>query len=99
MKNVTITLDEETARWARVEAAKAGKSLSRWIGERLSLARARTGTQLESVERFLQGPEIPGLAVDRPSREEMYAERLFRRHERTPLPMGPKGSSEEDESS
>jgi hypothetical protein len=99
MKNVTITLDEETAHWARVEAAKAGKSLSRWIGERLSLARARTGSQLESVERFLQGPEIPGLAVDRPSREEMYAERLFRRHERTPLSMGPEGSSEEDESS
>jgi hypothetical protein len=36
MKNVTITLEETVAQWARVEAAKAGKSLSRWIGERLS---------------------------------------------------------------
>ncbi len=35
MKNVTVTLDEEIARWARVEAAKAGKSLSRWISDRL----------------------------------------------------------------
>ena len=35
MKNVTITLDETVARWARVEAAKAGKSLSRWVGDHL----------------------------------------------------------------
>ena len=32
MKNVTITLDEKVAHWARVEAAKSGMSLSRWIG-------------------------------------------------------------------
>ena len=29
MKNVTITLDENLAAWVRVEAAKAGKSVSR----------------------------------------------------------------------
>ena len=29
MRNVTITLDEETARWARVEAAMRGTSVSR----------------------------------------------------------------------
>lgn len=34
-RNVTITLDEETARWARVEAAKADTSVSRWIGQLL----------------------------------------------------------------
>lgn len=35
MRNVTISLDEETARWARIEAAKADTSLSRWIGQLL----------------------------------------------------------------
>ncbi|MGH6956010.1 MAG: hypothetical protein ACREEW_05030 [Caulobacteraceae bacterium] len=36
MKNVTISMDEETAAWARVEAARAGKSLSCWVGEQLA---------------------------------------------------------------
>ena len=35
MRNVTITLEEETARWARVEAAKLGTSVSRLVGEML----------------------------------------------------------------
>lgn len=37
-RNVTITLDEETARWARVEAAKRDTSMSDFVG---SLLRAR----------------------------------------------------------
>jgi hypothetical protein len=81
MKNVTIALDEETAGRARVEAAKAGKSLSRWIGEQLAEGRARTGDQRASVARFLAGPGFPGVTADRPSREEPYAEMLFRRHD------------------
>jgi hypothetical protein len=32
MINVTISMDEETARWVRVEAANAGLSVSRWVG-------------------------------------------------------------------
>jgi plasmid stability protein len=35
MKNVTITLDEETARWARVRAAEQNTSVSRLVGEML----------------------------------------------------------------
>ena len=35
MKNVTITLDEEVARWARIRAAERDTSLSRLIGEML----------------------------------------------------------------
>jgi hypothetical protein len=33
VKNVTISMDEDLARWVRVEAAKADTSVSRWIGE------------------------------------------------------------------
>ncbi|MBM5810675.1 MAG: CopG family transcriptional regulator [Gammaproteobacteria bacterium] len=36
MKNVTITLDEATARWARRMAARHNQSLSRFIGAVLS---------------------------------------------------------------
>lgn len=35
MKNVTITLDEEVARWARVQAAERKTSLSRLVGQLL----------------------------------------------------------------
>lgn len=35
MKNVTITLDEKTAAWARVYAAKHNTSVSRMVGEML----------------------------------------------------------------
>jgi hypothetical protein len=35
MKNVTITLDEEVARWARVQAAERNTSVSRLVGELL----------------------------------------------------------------
>jgi len=35
MKNVTITLEEEVARWARIMAAKENTSVSRLVGELL----------------------------------------------------------------
>ena len=35
MKNVTITLDEEVARWARIMAAEQNTSVSRLVGELL----------------------------------------------------------------
>ena len=35
MKNVTITLDEEVARWARIWAAREDTSVSRLLGQML----------------------------------------------------------------
>ena len=35
MKNVTITIEEEVARWARIRAAEEETSLSRLVGEML----------------------------------------------------------------
>jgi plasmid stability protein len=35
MKNVTITLEEEVARWARIRAAERNTSVSRLVGEML----------------------------------------------------------------
>lgn len=35
MRNVTITLDDETALWARMEAASRDTSVSRFVGELL----------------------------------------------------------------
>ena len=88
MKNVTITLGEDVAAWARVEAAKAGKSLSRYVGDLLAERRGRMSSQREALERFLRAPNFPGVTADLPTREELYAERLFHRHERTPVREG-----------
>lgn len=53
MKNVTITLDEETARWARIEAAHRDMSVSRLIGELLhERMRAETSYQ-DAMQRYL----------------------------------------------
>ena len=40
MKNVTITMEPELARWARMKAAERMKSLSRFIVEMLEQQRA-----------------------------------------------------------
>lgn len=40
-KNVTVTLDEETARWVRVEAARRDTSVSAYLGELLAERRRR----------------------------------------------------------
>jgi hypothetical protein len=97
MKNITITLDEELAAWARVEAAKAGKSMSRYIGDRLAQEMRNAGgpgrpktTQREALDKFLSLPGWPGITKDLPSREELYAERLFHRHKSTAVSAGPK---------
>jgi plasmid stability protein len=71
---VTITLDDETARWARVEAARHDTSVSRWVGQllderrraSLDYDRARTG-YLERAGTPLREPGDP-----LPSRDELY---------------------------
>jgi hypothetical protein len=90
MKNVTITLDEATASWARVEAARQGRSLSRYIagllGERRDQQERKEHElpgQREALEDFLSGPGYPGIGKSWRGREELHAERedeLLRRH-------------------
>jgi hypothetical protein len=50
MRNVTITLDEETAQWARVHAAERKMSLSRFVGELLR-QRMRESREYEDAMR------------------------------------------------
>jgi hypothetical protein len=88
MLNVTISMDEETARWVRVEAAKAGKSVSRYVGEMLALRRRAEAdaawesgreARMEAGRRFLASPPRDlGLHGKGPTREEMYADVLYR---------------------
>ncbi len=81
MKNVTITLDEQTAGWARVHAAQKNMSLSRFVGEVLR-ERMRHSREYEEAYRAwreekpldLKGPWKPY-----PKREESYDRPVLRR--------------------
>ncbi|MCC7259364.1 MAG: CopG family transcriptional regulator [Gammaproteobacteria bacterium] len=53
MKNVTITLDEKTAAWARVHAARKDMSLSRFIGELLDARMRESGDYERAMRRYL----------------------------------------------
>lgn len=74
MKNVTITLDEKTAAWVRVYAAKHGKSVSRLVGEMLA-ERMRDRREYDAAMRrfFATVPRALKQPDDRyPKREELY---------------------------
>jgi len=53
MKNITITMDEDTARWARIEAARRGTSVSRMLGELLRQQRLQDAEFHAARQRYL----------------------------------------------
>lgn len=74
MRNVTITLDEEVARWVRIEAAKRETSVSRLVGEVLREL-MRTGNAYEEARREFFEVEPRPLRTGEtplPSREEIH---------------------------
>lgn len=83
MKNVTISMDEELYRATRIEAAKAGKSMSRHIADLLreTMPHGKSEEQerrrrLEALERFFAGPKLPISENGRmPTAEERNARR------------------------
>jgi hypothetical protein len=74
MKNITITLDEETARRARVRAAERNISLSRYLGELLQRDIRESDEYREALQRYFNSDLVirrrPGEA--RPSRDELH---------------------------
>ena len=79
MKNVTVTLDEETAAWARIYAAQRNVSLSRFVGELLR-DRMREAREYEDAMR--------GFLAERPLALKPRGARYLARveaHERTRL--------------
>jgi len=53
MKNLTITVDEETAAWARVHAARQNMSVSRMVGELLDKHRRDHLDYDRAMRRYL----------------------------------------------
>jgi hypothetical protein len=100
MQNVTISMDESTLRWVRVEAARAGVSVSRWIGVRLgelNRAQAEKATASARIEAFLDS--FPGLPLSENGkitidRDELYDDGRFRRFDHPALSAGSDDASE-----
>jgi hypothetical protein len=72
MKNVTVTLDHETARWARIEAARRGMSLSGFLRALLRERMVADASYAESMDRYLsRRPNELGGRL--PTREETHS--------------------------
>ncbi len=82
VKNVTITLDEEPAAWARVHAAEQDMSLSRFIGEMLRRQMRESHEYQEAMQRYLGSKFVidlqPGERL--PTREEIHDRAALRKH-------------------
>lgn len=74
MKNVTITLEEEVARWARIRAAERNTSVSRLLGDLLKEEMRSEKGYRQAMERYLaRKPKMLKKATERyPKREDLY---------------------------
>jgi hypothetical protein len=73
MKNVTISLEEEVADWARIWAAKSRSSVSRLVGELLKQKmQAETGYQIEMHQFLSRQPSNLKKSGKYPSREALH---------------------------
>jgi hypothetical protein len=74
MKNVTITLDEKVAAWARIRAAERETSVSRLVGDMLKERMLEEVSYQASMQHYLsQSPRLlKEPSAKYPSREELH---------------------------
>ena len=78
MKNVTITLEEEVAQWARVLAAKKNTSVSQLLGQMLKERMAQESEYEAAMNRYLSRKQTVRSTVRHPKREELYERKRIR---------------------
>lgn len=79
MKNVTVTLDEKTAAWARVYAAKRKMSLSRFLGEILHEKMHESREYENAMRRFLAiKPKNLSGGKPYPTRDQIHERKILR---------------------
>ena len=82
LKNVTVTLDEETLAATRRQAAERGMSVSRFIGEVLRQHAGKPDAYVEAYRKWLAEKPLQfkeGEGGKRPTREELYDRPVLRR--------------------
>ena len=80
MKNVTITLSEDLARWLRIRAAENERSVSKWVAELLEKMRRQEDEYETAMQRALSiAPrKMDWIDGRKPSREELHERASFR---------------------
>ena len=74
MKNVTVTLPEDVARWLRVRAAQEDRSVSRWLAELITEKRRQEDQYVVAMERSLavKPRELQWADGRKPTRAELH---------------------------
>ncbi len=80
MKNITITLPEDGARWVRVKAAENERSVSKWLAELLERIQRQEDEYEIAMKRALSIEPRRMEWVDgrKPTREELHDRATFR---------------------
>lgn len=80
VKNVTITLGEEVARWARIAAAEKEVSLSRYVGDLLRQEMTRRSDYEQAMREYLSMKPTGGIRGRKlPRREDVHDRASLRR--------------------
>lgn len=72
LRNITITLEEDVARWARIEAARNDTSVSRLLAAFLKDQMEHNGQYNDAMRRALARKPFPKAASRYLSREEAH---------------------------
>ncbi len=79
MKNVTVTMEDSVADWARMEAARRNTSVSRLVGEMLAEKMRHDDAYERAMNEWLQRDlKFKSDGSPYPRRDETYAERIDR---------------------
>ena len=80
MKNITITLPEDLARWLRIRAAENERSVSRWMADLLEGLRRQDDEYAIAMQQFLavEPRRMEWIDGCKPSREELHDRAGFR---------------------
>jgi hypothetical protein len=81
LRNVTITVEDSVARWARIEAARENTSVSRLVGDLLE-QRMRQDEEYDAAMASYLSATSQNLSQGRqyPSREHVHDRAGLRRH-------------------
>jgi hypothetical protein len=72
LRNITVTLEEDLARWARIEAAREDTSVSQLLATLLRQRMREQDSYTQSMRRFLARKPFPKTDGKYPKREEIY---------------------------
>lgn len=79
MRNMTITLEEDVARWARIQAAMENTSVSRYLGEMLKDQMLRVQNYEEAMTDYLsRKPRRISKSGKYPKREALHDRKNLR---------------------